>query len=150
MLRKVRHLLNRDGRLFARLVIPKGLRPFLGGKTELRAPLGSDHRAALRAIPGAIALLQHKIAQAERKAAEADGKPAVRGRYPLDPEQLAQLHCLSRLALDDYSGNVDHRYAHHSPAAGASSDFQPLRDAISGKLDDRELNDLMGDRVERY
>jgi hypothetical protein len=37
---KVRNLLNRDGRYFARLVIPKELRPFMNGKTELRTPLG--------------------------------------------------------------------------------------------------------------
>jgi hypothetical protein len=35
---KTTHLLNRNGRYFARLVVPKELRPFIGGKTELRSP----------------------------------------------------------------------------------------------------------------
>ena len=47
---KVRHLLNRDGRYFARLVIPKELRPYLDGKTELRTPLGPDYRTALKKL----------------------------------------------------------------------------------------------------
>lgn len=52
---KVRNLLNRDGRYFARLVIPKELRPFMDRKTELRTPLGPDYRAALKKLPGAVA-----------------------------------------------------------------------------------------------
>jgi hypothetical protein len=59
---KVRNLLNRDGRYFARLVIPKELRPFMDGKTELRTALGPDRREALRKLPGAVAELQHRIA----------------------------------------------------------------------------------------
>jgi hypothetical protein len=34
---RVRNPLNRDGRCFARSVIAKELRPFMAGKTELRA-----------------------------------------------------------------------------------------------------------------
>lgn len=36
---RVRDLLNRDGRYFARLVIPRDLRPFVDRKTELRRRL---------------------------------------------------------------------------------------------------------------
>lgn len=61
---KVRNLLNRDERYFARLVIPKELRPFMNGKTELRTPLGPDYREALKKLPGAVALLQHDTARA--------------------------------------------------------------------------------------
>ncbi|MDP3896968.1 MAG: hypothetical protein Q8Q62_09855 [Mesorhizobium sp.] len=39
-------MLERDGRCYARLVIPVLLRPFLNGKTELRTPLGGDRKAA--------------------------------------------------------------------------------------------------------
>lgn len=38
---KIRHLLERDGRYFARLVVPKALRPF-AGKCERRKPLGAE------------------------------------------------------------------------------------------------------------
>ena len=44
---KVKNLLNRDGRYFSRLVIPKEIRPFLDNKTELREPFGPDRRTAL-------------------------------------------------------------------------------------------------------
>ncbi len=47
---KVRHMVNRDGRYFARLVVPKDLRGFVD-KTELRTALGADYRQALRLYP---------------------------------------------------------------------------------------------------
>ena len=54
---KVRHMLNRDSRYFARLVIPKGLRPFMDGKSELRTALGADYGQALKLLPGTVAAL---------------------------------------------------------------------------------------------
>jgi hypothetical protein len=39
---KTKYLLDRDGRFLARLVIPKDLRPYMGGKSELRSALGAD------------------------------------------------------------------------------------------------------------
>jgi hypothetical protein len=44
---KLRYFLERDGRYFARLVIPKKLRQYFENKTELREALGGDRRAAL-------------------------------------------------------------------------------------------------------
>ncbi|MBZ9771464.1 hypothetical protein [Mesorhizobium sp. CO1-1-8] len=82
---KMRNLLDRDGRFFARLVIPKELRPFMNGKTELRTALGPDYRTALKLLPGAVADLQHKIALGERRAVEAGTKPVTVGRYPSPP-----------------------------------------------------------------
>ncbi|SDZ61097.1 hypothetical protein SAMN05444004_1331 [Jannaschia faecimaris] len=88
---KVRHLLNRDGRYFARLVVPKKLRRHLDDKTELRTPLGPDYKNALRLLPGAVAELQHKIAQAERKVMPKTISDAV-ARYPLRHTEIAALH----------------------------------------------------------
>lgn len=62
-----RYLLNRDGRFFARLVVPKELRAIVG-KTELRAPLGPDRRAAMKLLPTAVAAMQAEIAKAKRLA----------------------------------------------------------------------------------
>lgn len=81
---KVRHMLNRDGRYFARLVIPKDLRSFMDGKTELRTALGADYRQALKLLPGAVAALQHQIALAERRGAVAGAGVAV-GAKPHTP-----------------------------------------------------------------
>ncbi|MFB9223437.1 DUF6538 domain-containing protein [Paracoccus cavernae] len=61
-----RYLLNRDGRFFARLVVPKDLRAIIG-KSELRTPLGPDRRAAIKMLPTAVAAMQAEIAVAGRR-----------------------------------------------------------------------------------
>ncbi len=89
-------MLNRDGRYFARLVIPKDPRPFMDGKSELPTALGADDRQALKLLPGAVAALKHQIALAERRGAVAGAgagvgaSPAPQlGRYPLSPAQIS-------------------------------------------------------------
>ncbi|MFN3724420.1 MAG: DUF6538 domain-containing protein [Paracoccaceae bacterium] len=94
-----RYLLNRDGRFFARLVVPKDLRSVVG-KSELRAPLGPDRRTAIKLLPGAVAHLQQQIAQAERKVSPVN-IPAAPARYLLAPEQIALSHYRQRLTFDD-------------------------------------------------
>jgi hypothetical protein len=88
MVGHVRNLLNRDGRYFARLVVPKELRPYIG-KRELRTALGPDYRTALKMLPGAVAALQHEIALGERRAVAAGERSITVGRYPLLPPQIA-------------------------------------------------------------
>ncbi|TGR10831.1 integrase [Mesorhizobium sp. M4B.F.Ca.ET.190.01.1.1] len=143
---KVRHLLNRDGRYFARLVIPKEVRPFLDGKTELRTPLGPDRRIALAKLPGAVADLQHKIGSAERKRSGGHVNPS-NYRYPLSTPQMTALDYHGQIALDAEIRAHDHRYAAMSfdPAEGI-----PYREGFSGKLSDDELHALVGHRVERF
>jgi len=142
---KVRNLLNRDGRYFARLVVPKELVRFVG-KTELRTPLGSDYREALKKLPGAVALLQHEIALAERRAVEAGQKNVTIGRYPLAPDQIALRNYQARLAFDDAARN-DPRYA----SVGIDDALvAKLRDGMAGRLDDAGLAEVVGDRIERF
>lgn len=141
---KVRHMINRSGRYHARLVVPKDLRGIVG-KSELRAPLGGDYRQALKLLPGAIAQLQHQIAQAEQKAGAGKPQPGP-ARYPLDPAQIAHSHYMQRLAFDDMLRN-DPRYA----AVGIDDLLvQRLREAIAGKANDAELGALVGAQVERF
>ncbi|HWL55470.1 MAG TPA: DUF6538 domain-containing protein [Paracoccus sp. (in: a-proteobacteria)] len=139
-----KYLLNRNGRFFARLVVPKDLRKIVG-KTELRAPLGPDRRTAMKHLPGAVATLQHEIAQAERKTAPANIAAAPM-RYPLAPDQIALSHYHQSLAMDDA--------ARRSPAyASLSVNDQyvaELRAGIAGKLSDRQLGELVGPRIERF
>lgn len=141
---KIRHLLNRDGRYYARLVIPEKLRPFLDGKTELRTPLGPDRRTALAKLPGAVADLQHKIGGAERKLT---GSNAASYRYPLTTPQMAALDYQSQIAFDAEIRAHDHRYAAMSVDP---IDAIPYRDGFSGKLSDDELEILVGRRIERF
>lgn len=144
---KVRNLLNRDGRYFARLVIPKELRPFMNRKTELRTPLGPDYRTALKKLPGAVALLQHDIALAERKAAEAGARGVTIGRYPLAMDQIALRNYQARLAFDDELRNHDARYA----SVGVDDVYAAkLRDGMAGRLADGDLAELVGHRIERF
>ena len=141
---KVRHLINRSGRYHARLVVPKDLRDVVG-KTELRSPLGADYRQALKLLPGAVARLQHQIAQAERKAVQGHAQAGA-ARYPLAPDQLALSHYNQRLAFDDVLRN-DPRYAD----SGIDDLYvNRLRKAVAGRSSDDELQALIGDQLERF
>jgi len=143
---KVRNLLNRNGRYFARLVVPKELVPFVG-KTELRTALGPDYREAQKKLPGAVALLQHDIALAERRAVEAGTKVVTVGRYPLAPDQIALRNYRLRLEFDDQIRQADPRYANMELDDLLIAD---LRDGIAGKLSDDDLDELVGRRIERF
>ncbi|MER9022418.1 tyrosine-type recombinase/integrase [Mesorhizobium sp. M0815] len=144
---RVRNLLNRDGRYFARLVVPKELRPYMGGKTELRTALGPDYRTALKTLPGAVAALQHKIALGERRAIEAGERSITIGRYPLLPPQIASRDYRMRLAHDELIR------AHYHQYAGFEVDYEKarrFRDGYSGKLSDDELERLVGEPIEEF
>ena len=140
-----RHLLNRNGRFFARLVVPKGLRRIVG-KTELRTALGPDYRTAMTHLPGAVALLQHELAQAEREAAASGAVKTSPGRYPLAPNQIATSHYAQRLAFDDLLRN-DPRY---DSILIDDLLVQRLRDGMAGRLNDADLAELVGAKIERF
>lgn len=138
---KVRYLINRNGRYHARLVVPKDLRGIVG-KSELRTALGADYREALKMLPGAVAGLQHQIAEAERRVGQVGPTP----RYPLAADQIAFAQYMRRLAFDDELRN-DPRYAN----TGIDDHLvQRLRDAIAGRAADAELHDLTGDQLHRF
>jgi integrase len=143
---QLRYFLNRNGRYYARLVVPKDLRPYLEGKTELRIPLGADRRLAIRKHPGALAALQERIAEAERKRANASGQPVAQGRYPLSPSDLAATNYRERLIFDEELRH-DPRYAAVSIDDLLASN---LREAMAGRLTDEQLRGLVGDRIERF
>ncbi|QEU08713.1 tyrosine-type recombinase/integrase [Paracoccus yeei] len=137
-----RYLLNRDGRFFARLVVPKELRGLVG-KTELRAPLGPDRRTAMRLLPGAVAQLQHQIAQAERA-----GTPATTvTRYPLAPDQIALISYRDRLRQDDETRKASPAWA----SVDVDLDYAAaLRAGMAGRLTDAALQELVGQRIARF
>ncbi|MTJ05628.1 MAG: integrase [Sediminimonas qiaohouensis] len=140
---RVRHLLNRNGRYYARLVVTKDLRKTIG-KTELRTPLGGDYRQALKLLPGAVADLQHRIAIAERSIAgeRRDNAP----RYPLTAAQIAHSHYIQQLAFDEKL-RKDHRYA----SVGIDDLLvERLRRAVAGRADDAELSTLVGAQIKRF
>lgn len=142
-----RYLLFREGRYYARLVIPTRLRPFIGAKTELRAPLGADRRTALSRLPGAVAGLQHRIAVAERAAAEATGRRPEVFRYPLTVSQIATRDYLSQVEFDAQLRSENRNYALIGVDYEAAQKF---RDGFAGRLSDDELSELVGWRVEKF
>lgn len=147
MARQPKYLLNRDGRYFARLVIPKELRPFLDNKTELREALGPDRRIALAKLHPAVASLQGQIARAEREAQIAAGAPVEPGRYPLLVDQIAFRNYNERLAFDTELRNT---YPEYAQIGRDDRMIELLRAGIAGRLDDDTLETLVGKRVERY
>ncbi|CDM57630.1 MULTISPECIES: site-specific integrase [Rhizobium] len=144
---KVKNLLNRDGRYFSRIVVPRELRPFLDNKTELREALGPDRRAALARHATALAGLQAQIAVAERKAKIARGERITPGRYPLPVDQIALRNYNERLSFDDLLRNSGPRWT----SVGIDDlHVALLRDGIAGKLNDAALERLVGERIDRY
>ena len=144
---KVRYLLNRDGRYFARLVIPAELRPFMESKTELRTPLGPDYRQAMRNLPGAVATMQHEIALAERRAAGAGVVVPVLGRYPMSNGQIALQSYQARLVQDEDARNQTPAYAR----IPINDEFVGmLRSGIAGALSDADLKELVGHRIDHF
>ncbi len=144
---KTRHLCERNGRYFARLVIPRDLRRYLDKRTELRTPLGADRRMAHAKLPSAVAVLQHRIAIAERAATATTGKQVKLGRYPLSGDQIALRNYHERLAFDDLLRNSDSQYA----SIGIDDQLVAhLREGISGRLPDDQLETLVGARIEYY
>lgn len=143
---KVRHLKERNGRYSARLVVPKHLRPFVG-KAELEIQLGADRRQALAKLPGAVATLQHKIGVAEHRVSAASGRHAVSGRYPLSPEEIASRDYSQRIAWDE---ELRTRYPAYANSGFDDLRAARLRDGMAGKLNDLELDELVGSRMESF
>lgn len=104
---KVRHLKEGHGRYSARLVVPKNLRAIIG-KAELETQLGPDRRQALARLPDAVAVLQARIAVAEREANI--GNP-VAARYPMTAEEIAIANYRSLIAFDLEIREHDPRFA---------------------------------------
>jgi integrase len=147
MARTVRNLLERDGRFYARVVVPTKLRPCLEGKTELRTPLGADRRAAIKALPNAIVAIQVKLHAAERAAAAAGDMPHVVARFPMTAEHIALRSYQHRLDQDENARNSNPGYSQLLIDDGY---IAQLRDAISGTLDDGDLAKLVGRRIDRF
>ncbi|WP_237061407.1 hypothetical protein [Loktanella sp. M215] len=144
---KLRHFQLRDGRYYARLVIPKSLRAYLDNKTELREPLGGDLRAAERKHPGVLAGLFQIIAIAEQQRASAEGELAVPGRYPLSAQQIALQSYEARLMQDNDARNTQPAYG---LVAVDDRYVAMLRCGIAGTASNLELANLVGHRIEHF
>jgi integrase len=159
---EVRHLLNRSGRYFARVVVPVALRKEVG-KSELRSPLGPDRRLALRKLPGSVAALLDTIAEARRIVA---GRRASTPRRPLSFLEIAHLHYQEILERDSKARDfpelppsdevIDERELPHRPFdvprhtvaslnrwSGPARE-KALRRVASGEANDDEVTAVVG------
>ncbi|KQU54440.1 hypothetical protein ASG72_02025 [Bosea sp. Leaf344] len=98
----VRHIIERDGRFRARLIVPVRLRPIIG-KRELSEALGGDRRAAERRAHAVIAKFQNELARAERQL-ELQGGVIPKRRFSED--EIAHAHYGEELAIDDAVRNI--------------------------------------------
>lgn len=144
---KVRHLLERNGRYYARIVVPERLRPYLHGKTEFHEPLGSDRSIALKALPAALVSFQAQMHVAERAAAAAGKSAPLAAAFPLSAEQIALRSYRHRLAQDEDARNTNPLYAQISIDDGFVAE---IRAAIGGRVDDAKLAELVGHRIEHF
>ncbi|OAI26172.1 hypothetical protein A1351_15430 [Methylosinus sp. R-45379] len=152
MTRKIPHLLLREGRYFARLVVPAELRAIVG-KTELRKPLGADRREAMRALPRCVADLQDVLSRA-RHAAASDGR-AVHSApaRPMALGAVAHLHYDAALDRDARARDVPKELSGvtvpeinqwSAPARSAS-----LRRVASGAASNDEVSAVVGWALEQ-
>lgn len=136
---QVRHLKVKGGRFYARIAVPKKVQAVLG-KSELVAPIGGDRRAAMKALPGAVAILQRQIATAESKLEDSD-LPALIDRLTLTAAM--KQHYRAELALDDAERPIPPEVRDFM-ALSRSVYAERLRKAVTGQLDAEELEALTG------
>lgn len=144
---KVRHLLEREGRFWARLVVPVALRGIVG-RRELLKPLGPDRVLALRSLPRAVADMQSELEAARHQLAKggAVAKPQPRGRR-LTVEQIARDHHQRQIAIDAEIREMDRPYAGQPFDERYVAD---LRRAKSGEASNQELAETVGEFVREY
>ncbi len=143
-----KNLLQRQGRYYARLVVPGLLRSAVG-KTELRTPLGADRRIALQRFPLAMARLLDVLSVA-RRAFEAKQQTV---RRPLNETAIAQLHYQESLEYDDADRNhSDEAMSGGMPsynACYADERLATLTEIASGGATDETIEDQIGHFIEQ-
>ena len=144
---KVRHLLERNGRFFARLAVPEALRPILG-KRELLEALGGGRREALQALPLAIARMRVQVetARSESRAGKTARATRFRGRR-LSVREMAQVHYADQLAFDEELRNSTHVFAH---GFIDENYVARLKECISGAASNEDTKATVGWVVDKF
>ena len=140
------HWKERNGRYSARLIVPPALRPYIENKVELEIQLGGDRREALRKHAAAVAAIQRQIEIARKKHEMASGKHSTTPAYPLTAQQIALREYQIQVNFDEEIRAQDPVYAQWDVDPDEARRY---RDGFAGKLFDDELEQLVGDRIER-
>ena len=149
MVRAIPYLLVRDGRHYARRIVPIELRPFIG-HNELREPLGADRRKAIELLPVALVKINSKLDHARALLASKLGRElaiAAARSAPMTAAELAREHYTHELGLDEKFRNAGPSWAAIEIDDGYVSD---LRKAAAGALTDPQFEELLGGFLRRY
>lgn len=146
---ELRYLVQRGDSFWARIVVPKKLRPIVG-KTELRVPLGSNRKIAERDVHVAVAAMQDQLAAAQGKLdVSATPRPRMRIR-PLTVAQIAHTHYAEELALDEGMRNLTNRRGLLDTAWTREKRVELLRRIASGHADNDEIGAAVGWAVAKF
>jgi hypothetical protein len=152
---KQRYLVPQGGRYWARISVPKDLRPIVG-KNELWEALGADIMQARRQLPGAVARMQEWLGEA-REELEAGRKPESR---PLRQGRILSVGNLAKAHFEEeLTKQADERRADLSRFAETiqyqRDVVQPfyadkLRTVVNGLASNEEADALIGWSIDRY
>lgn len=138
---KIRNLLPRNGRYYARLTVPAPLRPIVG-KRELTEPLGADRTAAIRLLSSAIHRMQIELDQARDRLTLANPATPSR-RRPMNVRQLAIAHYNAEMDHDTLLRSLPGAYDPQGAALFRTKLVYILKRAANGSAADDELRGLI-------
>lgn len=147
MASKVRHLLHRDGRYYARIRVPDLLREIVG-KRELTRALDADRSIALRLLPSAVHAMRIQLDEA-RDRAIALNVAAPAKRRPLSIPQMAMAHYGRELERDEAARSL----GLNNPEAEKifrTPYYYSLKRAARGGAEDDELGALIQWAVDEF
>lgn len=148
MAAKVRNLLPRNGRYYARLTVPVSLRPIVG-KRELTEPLGADRTMAIRLLPSAIHRMHMELDQARDRAAAAS-PPTPSKRRTMNVRQLALAHYNAEMDHDTLLRSLPGAYDPQGAALFRTKLVYILKRAASGGAADDDLRGLIQDCLNAF
>lgn len=145
---KIRNLLPRNGRYYARLTVPVALRPIVG-KRELTEPLGADRTVAIRLLSSAIHRMQLELDQARDRAAAIAPAQSSK-RRALNMRQMALAHYNSEMDHDTALRSLPGAYDPDAAALFRTKLLYILKRAASGGAPDDELRALIQNCIDQF
>jgi integrase len=140
---KIKNLLNRSGRYYARVAVPASLRPIVG-KRELLEALGPDRRTALHKLPSVIAKMINILDAAKIQKVAKDTPSKHRFGQRLADRQIAKAHYESETAIDRDVRFVSHLEEGQLNSFTAKAHLKVLRRVVGGEANTDETQAVIG------
>lgn len=139
---QISYLKKRGSTYYAQIAVPLELQAIIGAKTKEKSLRTKDAREAKRLLPDVLKEWHALFDQ--MRGASGNGAVALQ---PLTNVQMAMRLYRSQEQFDLEIRAVDHRYAEQGVDPGEA---RRLRDGFAGKLSNEELEQLVGERIERF